>query len=247
LRFLIHYIGDMHQPLHLTGRERGGNNIKVRFEHRITSLHGVWDGGLITKAIREIHNYTRPLPDKRIERSLRGTIYDPYVRFIVKEGLLGWWKDEYPSWALCPFEDVSSPPASTMESHASQKFLRQLQDSNATTVKPIPDDPDLPACPFHWSHPLHKLNCQIVFPPELDTPNPHQHSWLSRTALRLVNDPLSLVRPPEYLELNTPQYAGYIRDHKILEKLLAMAGVRLAAVLNDIFDPDEVRIPDLLS
>lgn len=26
------------------------------------SLHGLWDGGLITKAIREQSNYTAPLP-----------------------------------------------------------------------------------------------------------------------------------------------------------------------------------------
>ena len=25
LRFLVHFVGDMHQPLHLTGRDRGGN------------------------------------------------------------------------------------------------------------------------------------------------------------------------------------------------------------------------------
>jgi hypothetical protein len=37
LKFLVHFVGDMHQPLHLTGRERGGNGIKVRFDGRITS------------------------------------------------------------------------------------------------------------------------------------------------------------------------------------------------------------------
>jgi hypothetical protein len=25
LRFLVHFLGDIHQPLHLTGRDRGGN------------------------------------------------------------------------------------------------------------------------------------------------------------------------------------------------------------------------------
>ena len=39
LKFLIHFVGDLHQPLHLTGRERGGNGVKVRFNHRITSEH----------------------------------------------------------------------------------------------------------------------------------------------------------------------------------------------------------------
>lgn len=37
LKFLIHFVGDMHQPLHLTGRERGGNGIKVLFDRRHTS------------------------------------------------------------------------------------------------------------------------------------------------------------------------------------------------------------------
>ena len=37
LKFLIHFMGDMHQPLHLTGRERGGNLVKVQFGSRNTS------------------------------------------------------------------------------------------------------------------------------------------------------------------------------------------------------------------
>ena len=37
LKFLIHFVGDLHQPLHLTGRAAGGNGIKVRFNRRITS------------------------------------------------------------------------------------------------------------------------------------------------------------------------------------------------------------------
>ena len=41
LKFLIHFVGDMHQPLHLTGRDRGGNSVKVRFGRRQTSEEGV--------------------------------------------------------------------------------------------------------------------------------------------------------------------------------------------------------------
>jgi S1/P1 Nuclease len=37
LKFLIHFTGDMHQPLHLTGRDRGGNSDKVSFDGRVTS------------------------------------------------------------------------------------------------------------------------------------------------------------------------------------------------------------------
>ena len=41
LKFLIHFVGDMHQPLHLCGRDRGGNSDKVTFDGRVTSASPV--------------------------------------------------------------------------------------------------------------------------------------------------------------------------------------------------------------
>lgn len=38
LKFLIHFVGDMHQPLHLSGREKGGNGVKVHWDNRVTSM-----------------------------------------------------------------------------------------------------------------------------------------------------------------------------------------------------------------
>jgi hypothetical protein len=48
LRFLIHFIGDLHQPLHV-GREedQGGNKIAVTWFDRTTNLHSVWDNALV--------------------------------------------------------------------------------------------------------------------------------------------------------------------------------------------------------
>lgn len=37
LKFLIHFVGDMHQPLHLCGRDRGGNSDKVHWDNHVTS------------------------------------------------------------------------------------------------------------------------------------------------------------------------------------------------------------------
>lgn len=37
LKFLVHFYGDLHMPLHLAGRARGGNGIKVLFDGRNTS------------------------------------------------------------------------------------------------------------------------------------------------------------------------------------------------------------------
>lgn len=45
----------------------------------------------------------------------------------------------------------------------------------------------------------------------------------------------SVVGEPPYLELDTPEYSGKIRDEWVVEKLLAQGGIRLAGVLNYLF------------
>lgn len=48
LRFLVHFIGDMHQPLHAGERhDKGGNDVHVTFEGHSLNLHAAWDGRLI--------------------------------------------------------------------------------------------------------------------------------------------------------------------------------------------------------
>ena len=45
LRFLGHFVGDLHQPLHVSNAEdRGGNSIAVTWFGHPTNLHKVWDG-----------------------------------------------------------------------------------------------------------------------------------------------------------------------------------------------------------
>jgi hypothetical protein len=48
LMFLVHFIGDMHQPLHSAdNKDRGGNEVHLEFAGRNTNLHSLWDGGLL--------------------------------------------------------------------------------------------------------------------------------------------------------------------------------------------------------
>lgn len=48
LKFLIHLVGDLHQPLHV-GRDedQGGNKIQVTWFGKPTNLHVIWDESLI--------------------------------------------------------------------------------------------------------------------------------------------------------------------------------------------------------
>lgn len=48
LRFFIHFVADVHQPLHVGDNDdRGGNNTQVQFFGEGTNLHRLWDSGLI--------------------------------------------------------------------------------------------------------------------------------------------------------------------------------------------------------
>ncbi len=54
LMFLIHFMGDMHEPLHCADHDdRGGNGVRVVFFGRQTNLHSVWDSGLIGRMATE--------------------------------------------------------------------------------------------------------------------------------------------------------------------------------------------------
>src|SRR5262245_25067406 len=67
LRFLVHLVEDVHQPMHVADRnDRGGNDLQVRYgRFDNTNLHQVWDSGLLsqvyrneTALLRELENLT---------------------------------------------------------------------------------------------------------------------------------------------------------------------------------------------
>jgi hypothetical protein len=50
LKFLIHFVEDMHMPMHVgENSDRGGNDTLVWFFDRDTNLHSLWDGGIIAR------------------------------------------------------------------------------------------------------------------------------------------------------------------------------------------------------
>lgn len=51
LKFVMHFFGDVHMPLHNEGLLRGGNGIDVTFDGVKTSLHSVWDTLVADKAV----------------------------------------------------------------------------------------------------------------------------------------------------------------------------------------------------
>ncbi|WP_448698253.1 S1/P1 nuclease [Mucilaginibacter sp. AW1-3] len=50
LKFIVHFVGDLHQPMHVSRAEdKGGNSIQVQFNGNGSNLHSLWDSGLINR------------------------------------------------------------------------------------------------------------------------------------------------------------------------------------------------------
>ncbi len=82
LHFVVHIIGDLHQPLHVgRGNDRGGNDVSVTFFNKSTNLHSLWDSGLID------------------ERKLSYTEYAAFLeRSIAPEELIAWSDPRPATW-----------------------------------------------------------------------------------------------------------------------------------------------------
>jgi hypothetical protein len=200
-------------------------------------LHSLWDGLLIAKALRSVpKQYDQPLPAPQIERALRGTIYDSYVRMIMWEGVLGAsrWGPQIPDWLACPV------PLAYQSACVADVF----------DAPQVAGTDDGVVCPYHWATPIHALNCEVVWPAALDAPpynDTRSPAGLSDHQQLFALDSDVDADPAPFLELDTPEYAGVISERWIVEKLLAQAGLRLAGVLNYLFadfgdDEDEQRL-----
>jgi hypothetical protein len=80
LAFLIHFVGDLHQPLHAGDKaDRGGNDAKVAYgiyaPERL-NLHSVWDGLLAERAISSPGALVRRYPVAERARLAAGTVED---------------------------------------------------------------------------------------------------------------------------------------------------------------------------
>ena len=59
LRLLIHFVGDIHQPMHMGRKEdSGGNGIKIFWFNQPSNLHRLWDSDIIESQQLSYTEYT---------------------------------------------------------------------------------------------------------------------------------------------------------------------------------------------
>lgn len=80
LKMLIHFMGDLHQPLH-AGRagDRGGNDIKVKWFNKPSNLHRVWDSDMIegyNMSYTELAKNANKLSKAQVKALQKGSVTD---------------------------------------------------------------------------------------------------------------------------------------------------------------------------
>ncbi len=103
LRMIIHMVGDIHQPLHVgTGKDRGGNDVRVEWMGDRSNLHRVWDTNMIESYGYEVVDIARGIdraPQELIEKwqtatvrgwALESVSYRDAVYNIPEDGKLDW-------------------------------------------------------------------------------------------------------------------------------------------------------------
>jgi hypothetical protein len=73
LAFLIHFVGDIHQPLHAANdADRGGNCVKVDSNYRENELHAVWDTTVVRRLEDNIDSGRPETTAHKLERAYAG-------------------------------------------------------------------------------------------------------------------------------------------------------------------------------
>jgi hypothetical protein len=77
LKFVVHFIGDVHQPLHAGfGHDRGGNDVQVNVDGKGSNLHTLWDRLLLQSSGLDEARYLAHLQKAPPPGPRHGTVED---------------------------------------------------------------------------------------------------------------------------------------------------------------------------
>jgi hypothetical protein len=93
LLFLSHFMGDVHQPLHVGfTTDEGGNTIMLHWYGQKSNLHHIWDTLIIETAMKDFYDDDLEVMITSIQRNISDS-----------------WSDEVPTWEKCDRQDLACP------------------------------------------------------------------------------------------------------------------------------------------
>lgn len=140
LKFIIHFMGDLTQPLHNCARLVGGNDVKIKtFDKRHTlNLHELWDTTMIAKKIKNDYDNSAP----------------KYLDYLVNQANTVY-QDQQEDWTSCL-------KTATFATTMAKKGGKTHSGSSSTGGPPVIDTPAA-ECAVAWATDADGINCQTVW------------------------------------------------------------------------------------
>ena len=119
LRLIIHFVGDIHQPLHCATRvsaanpqgDRGGNLVRITVAGKQTNLHSYWDGG-IGKFPKTGPNFAPPplskIPAAVAQARFRNPATDPRLKLNDPFNFQAWADESFALAKSTAYEGIST-------------------------------------------------------------------------------------------------------------------------------------------
>ncbi|KNE62683.1 hypothetical protein AMAG_07875 [Allomyces macrogynus ATCC 38327] len=255
LAFLVHIVGDIAQPLHATGFKRGANDVPVMLDGTHMSLHALWDYGLIRKSINADYQGSRPQWVAAMLHTVRATALAERVVLVEDEEV-----------EMVAINDVDSPLArlghvarglvdraimlgapavrAIRQQHSVQPQLARavvIADVSATdNDDPIDPATVLAALPSEDEYaPSSEVDCAV----SVDV---RHVGAVTRCATRWAQQSNRLVCKSVFgargaaVEGMVVDDAYWRQGKDVINTQIIRAGLRLAALLNRIFDVENV-------
>jgi len=144
LEFLVHFVGDMHQPLHSSdNNDKGGNDVRVQLagSDRPGNLHSTWDSAILghmgtedqlypdmlKEALKNRKKWSKGSVEQWVEESHRAAVEVTYGKLPVKP--VAGTPNTTPIAIDAAYEDAAKPVIRTQIEKAGDRLARVLNEA----------------------------------------------------------------------------------------------------------------------
>lgn len=144
LMFIIHFVGDMHQPLHSSdNNDKGGNDVRVQLagSDRPGNLHSTWDSAILghmgtedqlypdmlKEALKNRKKWSKGSVEQWVEESHRAAVEVTYGKLPVKP--VAGTPNTTPIAIDAAYEDAAKPVIRTQIEKAGDRLARVLNEA----------------------------------------------------------------------------------------------------------------------
>ncbi|MDI9072040.1 S1/P1 nuclease [Xanthomonas oryzae pv. oryzae] len=136
LKFVVHFVGDIHQPMHAGyAHDKGGNDFQLQIDGKGSNLHSLWDSGMLNDSHLSDDAYLQRLLALPTAATMSAVLPPPAAAWAQASCKIAITPDVYPSAHVLPSTYIATyrPIAETQLRIAGDRLAAIL---NATLASP---------------------------------------------------------------------------------------------------------------